>query len=146
MESRKTVCETAAAVVAVAALVLLPGGCATGDPHEVSPASTTTLPLLGSSRGGSPRWDFCRGQPDDAVLPADPRSLVQPGTSDGRAVYFNAFYKDCHVDPQAVQETGAAATCGELRARFDRGEGLLHTGGPAVGGLFSGTNAMSVES
>lgn len=102
-------------------------------------------PLLGSSRGGSAQWDFCDGKPDDAVLPTDPRTLVQPNISDGRAVHFNAYWKDCHVDPQAVGEEGAAQTCGELRDRFERGEALLTNGHPGVGALFSGTDPMTPE-
>ena len=72
--------------------------------------------LLGSSRGGSPQWDFCYGKPDATPLPPDPRTLVQPGVNTGRAVDFNAYWKNCHVDPGAVQEVGHATTCGELRA------------------------------
>jgi hypothetical protein len=80
-------------------------------------SSVAAADLLGSSRGGSAQWDFCYGKPDSTVLPPDPRTLVQPGISNGRAVHFNAFWKNCHVDPAAVQEEGAAQTCGELRHR-----------------------------
>ena len=102
-------------------------------------------PLLGSSRGGAAQWDFCYGQPDAALLPPDPRTLVQPGISTGKAVHFNAFWKNCHVNPAAVQEEGAATTCGELRNRFDRGEALLTGGHPGVGALFTGTDATRPE-
>ncbi len=101
--------------------------------------------LLGSSRGGAPLWDYCYGKSDSTALPTDPRRLVQPGVSDGRAVQFNAYYKDCHVDPASVKEAGAPKTCGELRQRFNRGNELLETGGPKVGALFSGDKPMSVE-
>src|SRR5690554_6332469 len=67
-------------------------------------------PLLGSTHGGSAMWNFCYGKPDSTPLPPDPRSLVQSGISDGKAVHFNAFWKDCHVDPVAVQEAGHATT------------------------------------
>jgi mono/diheme cytochrome c family protein len=102
--------------------------------------------LLGSSRGGSPLWDFCYGKGDSTALPADPRSLVQPGVSDGRAVSFNAFWKDCHTDPVAVQEVGHATTCGELRQRFYRGDKLLDTGANGVGALFTGNDPTTLES
>ena len=83
-----------------------------------SPPRPPTPPptCIYSSRGGSPLWDCCYGKADSTALPPDPRSLVQPGVSAGRAVAFNAFWKDCHVDPVAVQEVGHATTCGELRA------------------------------
>jgi hypothetical protein len=102
--------------------------------------------LLGSSRGGSARWDYCYGKPDSATLPPDPRWLVQPGVSNGRAVHFNAFWKDCHIDPVAEQEVGAAQTCGELRDRFYLGDELLNTGGPGAGTLFTGFDPTAPES
>ncbi|EKF72879.1 hypothetical protein A11A3_16560 [Alcanivorax hongdengensis A-11-3] len=108
-------------------------------------ASADTDDLLGSSHGGSPQWDFCWGKPDDAVLPADPRTLVQPGISDGRAVHFNAYWKDCHLNPQEIQEEGHARTCGELRDRFYRGEALLETGGAGVAALFAGNDPSLPE-
>lgn len=119
----------------------------TSTPHGVynRPADYDPNALLGSSNGGWAVWDFCYGKPDDAVLPQDPRALVQDGVSDGRAVHFNAYYKDCHVDPEAVQEVGAAKTCGELRERFDHGGRLLTGGSPGVGALFAGNNPFTVE-
>ena len=72
----------------------------------------------GGHRGGSFTWDS-EGKPDATPLPPDPRTLAQPGTNAGKAVYINTYWKNCHVDPAAVQEVGAAETCGELRARFD---------------------------
>lgn len=101
--------------------------------------------LLGSSRGGLAIWDFCYGKPNDAALPPDPRSLVQPGVNEGRAVHFNAYWKDCHVDPVAVNEVGTPKTCGELRAQFYRGEELMDTGSPGVSALFAGSNYKAIE-
>lgn len=95
--------------------------------------------LLGSTRGGIAQWDYCYGKPDDAPLPVDPRTLVQPGISDGKAVHFNAFWKECHVNPEAVQEWGNSETCGELRAKYHRGDALMDTGHPGVAALFAGT-------
>jgi len=112
----------------------------------VSGAANAATDLIHSSRGGSPQWDYCYGKPDSTVLPVDPRTLVQPGISDGRAVHFNAFYKDCHVDPVAVQEAGHATTCGELRARFYHGDSLLDTGDLGVAALFTGDDPTSLES
>jgi len=102
--------------------------------------------LIHSSRGGSKQWDYCYGRADSAPLPADPRSLVQPGVGSGRAVAFNAFWKDCHVDPVAVQEAGHPRTCGELRARFYRGDALLDTGADGVAALFTGDDPTTAES
>ncbi|MEW6775609.1 MAG: hypothetical protein AB1405_04915 [Bdellovibrionota bacterium] len=125
--------------------------CAPGEEFEEAPAeesftsSAATYSLLGSSRGGSPVWDYCYGKPDNTPVPVDPRRLVQPGVSDGKAVHFNAFYKDCHVNPAAVEEIGAAQTCGELRQRFYWGDSLLETGGPGVGALFTGTDPYALE-
>lgn len=101
--------------------------------------------LLESKRGGSLQWDFCYGKPDDAVLPADPRTLVQPGVSDGRAVHFNAYWKECHLNPELVMEEGHPTTCGGLRERFYHGEGLMETGGPQVGALFAGRDPTLPE-
>ncbi|QSQ28102.1 hypothetical protein JY651_14010 [Pyxidicoccus parkwayensis] len=112
----------------------------------VSPGVSSAGDLIGSSRGGSVQWDYCYGKPDTAVLPVDPRTLVQPGISNGKAVHFNAFWKDCHVNPAAVQEVGHAQTCGELRQRFYVGEGLLTNGHPGAGALFTGTDPTRVES
>jgi endo-cleaving rubber dioxygenase len=95
--------------------------------------------LLGSRRGGHAWFDFCVDQPDDAALPPDPRALVQPGVSDGRAVHFNAWWKDCHVDPQLVGEQAQPRTCGELRASWARGERLMRgNGGEGAGTFFAG--------
>lgn len=113
------------------------------DPATVTAKGPTTAcgieTLLGSSRGGSHAWDYCYGKPDETPLPVDPRSLVQPGANAGKAVHFNAYWKNCHVDPVAVGERGAAVNCGELRDRFHKGDVLLDTGGPKPGGLFTAT-------
>lgn len=111
----------------------------------LSTAAGAATDLLHSKRGGSPQWDFCYGKPDSTALPPDPRTLVQPGVGTGRAVAFNAFYKDCHTDPVAVQEAGHATTCGELRARFYRGDALLDTGADGVAALFAGNDPMTLE-
>lgn len=108
------------------------------------PASASE-PLLASKRGGSAHWDFCQGKSNDAVLPPDPRSLVQPGVNDGKAVHFNAYWRDCHIDPVAVQEEGHPTTCGELRARYYHGDALLDTGGPEVAALFTGQNPYALN-
>lgn len=108
-----------------------------------SSAATDPNALLGSSRGGSAQWDYCYGKADTAVLPQDPRSLVQPGTNVGKAVVFNTFWKDCHLDPALVDEEAAPKNCGELRDRFNRGNAVLDTGGPGVAALFAGNDPNS---
>ncbi|MGH8493772.1 MAG: rubber dioxygenase RoxB [Moraxellaceae bacterium] len=103
-------------------------------------------PLLGSSRGGSPLFDWCKNMPDDAVMPADPRTLVQPGVNAGKSVMFNAHWKDCHTNPEAVGEHAQHKTCGELRAGVTRGAALMTPGAVGSGVLFSGTTPFALES
>lgn len=102
--------------------------------------------LLWSSRGGNPVYDYCCGKPDDTPLPADPRSLVQPGVSDGRNVVFNVYWRDCHEHPELVGELPHPTTCGELRERVDAGHDLMVPGSPEAGSLFSGTDPYTVHS
>ena len=71
--------------------------------------------LLASSRGGSWQWDYCYDKSHSEPVPVDPRTLVQPGVNDGKAVHFNAHWVECHTDPDAVQELltrKPAASCG----------------------------------
>lgn len=121
-----------------------PQGCSL-DGHSDDADPVDLEPLLGSARGGHVWFDFCgddgNGNPraDTAVLPVDPRSLVQPGVSEGRAVHFNAFWKDCHADPDLVQEAPHPETCGELRASWQHGRDLMTGNGePGSGTFFAG--------
>ncbi|MDP9141458.1 MAG: hypothetical protein M3O62_11790 [Pseudomonadota bacterium] len=97
-------------------------------------------PLLGSKRGGHAWFDFCEGKTDDTQLPPDPRSLVQPGVNAGKAVHFNAYWKDCHRDEVPVGEEDAAKTCGELRDQWQRGEALVKGDGAIGAGWYFGSN------
>jgi len=99
---------------------------------------TQEQPLLGSARGGHAWFEFCDGKADDAVLPPDPRSLVVPGANVGKAVYYNAYWKDCHRDPALVGEEAPAQTCGELRAFTARGEALIKGNGAIGAGYYFG--------
>jgi endo-cleaving rubber dioxygenase len=85
---------------------------------------TEDAPLLGSKRAQHVWASYCDGKDDGAVLPQDPRTLVQPGViATDRAVFFNAWWQDCHAHmPQAERQ---AKTCGEYRARRDRGLAFL---------------------
>lgn len=96
--------------------------------------------LLGSSRGGMAQWDYCYGKPDNEPVPVDPRTLLQPGINEGKAVHFNAYWAECHVDPEAVKEAGHPETCGELRDLYYRGHQLMDTGGEKVAALFAGNS------
>jgi len=97
------------------------------------------LPLLGSRHGGHAWFDHCVGKDDAAALPPDPRSLIQPGVNQGKAVYFNAFWKDCHADPELVGERAQPKTCGELRESWARGDRLMRgNGGIGSGSFFAG--------
>lgn len=118
---------------------LLGGGGGGTDP-------VTELPLLGSSHGGWPLQDFCQLKADDTPLPVDPRALIQPGVNAGKAVYFNTFWKDCHVDPAKVGGRPHVKTCGELRAAVARGERLLKGNGEVGAGvLFRGNDTEGSE-
>lgn len=101
--------------------------------------------LLGTTHGGSALWDFCYQQPDETPLPADPRSLVTPGVNEGKAVSFNIYWKNCHVDTASTGEPPHPTTCGELRGYFSQGAGLLDTGGENVAALFTGGKYNSAE-
>lgn len=78
------------------------------------------LPLLGSSHGKHIWNSFCEDATDDAMLPTDPRTLVQPGVNENRAVYFNAFYEDCHIN--LPEQEKAPTTCGEYKQRVAKGD------------------------
>ena len=113
----------------------LSGGDGGGEPVDLEP-------LLGSAHGGHAWFDFCgddgdgNARPDSAILPPDPRSLVQPGVSDGKAVHFNIFWADCHADPQLVQEDPHPTTCGELRDSWEHGRELMVGNGEPGSGTF----------
>jgi endo-cleaving rubber dioxygenase len=105
--------------------------------------ATEEFPLLGSKRGGHLWFDFCEGKDDSVALPVDPRALVQPGISDGKAVHFNAYWKDCHADPQLVGERPHPQTCGELRASWEKGRVLMEGHGEqGAGNFFAGADTV----
>ncbi|MDP9141455.1 MAG: hypothetical protein M3O62_11775 [Pseudomonadota bacterium] len=81
---------------------------------------------------------FCEGrdQPDNAVIPEDPRQLVLPGVSDGRAIAFNEYWEDCHQNIPVKR----ARTCGEYRDRKRRG--LAQTTQSPADGLFGEANLL----
>jgi mono/diheme cytochrome c family protein len=99
---------------------------------------TPDLPLLGSKHGGHAWFDFCEGKSDTEVLPPDPRALVEPGVNQGKAVHFNAYWKDCHADPELVGEEAPAKTCGELRDFTARGRTLIEGNGAIGAGWYFG--------
>ncbi|HKY91755.1 MAG TPA: hypothetical protein VJM11_11980, partial [Nevskiaceae bacterium] len=100
----------------------------------------TERALLGSQHGGHAWFDFCATRDDAAVLPPDPRSLVQPGVNAGKAVHFNAFWRDCRKDPALIGEAGHPKTCGELRESWAIGDTLMRgNGGIGAGTFFAGS-------
>ena len=121
-------------------LVSIVTACGNSSPLESLKTETTgnkDLPLLGSMRGGHYWFDYCAGQPDDAVVPQDPRELVVPGVNQGKAVYFNAWWQTC-------QDDNHPGTCGELKARAARGYPLVASAGEVgAGSFFSGNYAES---
>ncbi|MES0874912.1 hypothetical protein [Sinimarinibacterium thermocellulolyticum] len=84
------------------------------------------MPLLGGPRGGSVWSNFCAGRADDTPLPRDPRTLVVPGVNRGKAVAFNAYWRDCDNGVPKPR------TCGELRAQAALGA-LVGLGNGEVG-------------
>ncbi len=105
-----------------------------------------TLPLLGSKRARHVWQSFCEGeagsapQPDSTRLPTDPRTLVRPGVNADRAVYFNAYWENCHVN--LPEDQRQPTTCGEFRQRRDRGLHFMMDELSADGGL---TGAFTAE-
>lgn len=97
-------------------------------------------PLLGSMHGGHKWFDFCEDKPDSAELPADPRSLVKPGVSEGKAVHFNAYWVNCHKYPERVNEKPQPQTCGDLRSWTEQGEQLMTSGNVESGHFFAGND------
>jgi len=79
----------------------------------------TLLPLLGDTQAKTLWERYCEGQPDTAVLPTDPRTMIRPGINEGRAVFFNAWYEECHA--RLPETERAPKTCGAYRERRDRG-------------------------
>lgn len=91
--------------------------------------------------------DQATPRPDSAQLPPDPRASILPGVNQGdlmvegdeKAVYFNAFWKNCHIDedgdgvPENLQATAEGIitekahpkTCGDLRLSIERGKVVM---------------------
>ena len=90
------------------------------DPSDPGPSDPNGLPLLGSSHGNHLWNQFCASNGDDTALPVDPRTLIVEGVNQDKAVYFNSYYQDCHVNlPEKDQ---APKTCGEYKARVAAGD------------------------
>jgi endo-cleaving rubber dioxygenase len=90
------------------------------------------FPLLGSKRAGHYWFDYCKGKSDGTLVPQDPRELVVPGVNAGKAVLFNAYWQTC-------QDDNHPGTCGELRARAERGHRLIAANGEiGAGTMFGG--------
>lgn len=111
---------------AVLALAGCAGGVSEDTQNAVTPTPAPTVEgeswsLLETDPAAA--WShneaFCEGQaqPDGALIPEDPRHLVLPGISDGKAVVFNAYWEDCHANIPVKR----AQTCGEYRDRKRRG-------------------------
>ena len=112
-----------------------PAGCASRLEGGVETGGGE--PLLGSARARHV-WDrYCEDAADSAALPVDPRTLIRPGVNPERAVFFNAWYEDCHANLPA--QTQLPTTCGEYRQQRDLGEAwFLDTGSSQQG---AGTSA-----
>lgn len=97
------------------------------DPAQCGQGATApaaeTFPLLGTTRGRFVWEEFCQNNPDTAMLPPDPRTLIVPGANPDRAVYFNAYYEDCHVELEPKEQ--GPQTCGEYWESRNRGEAYM---------------------
>lgn len=104
---------------------------------DVDTRDSSDFPLLGSRRGGHYWHDYCEGQPDNTPVPTDPRTMVVPGINEGKAVMMNAWWQTC-------QDDNKPATCGELRARSEKGLAIVAAEGrPGAASMFSGDYAES---
>lgn len=92
----------------------------TDDDNDTDTDNDDQADLLRSSHGNHLWNRYCETAADSAELPADPRSLVTPGVNNGKAVYFNAYFEDCHVN--LPESDKAPKTCGEYKARVARGD------------------------
>lgn len=107
------------ALVAGCGSSVSPTGSETDSGERDDPV-TAEHPLLGGPRGGNVWSNFCEGKGDGAVLPRDPRELLVPGVNQGRAVAFNAYWRDCG------NVVARPKTCGELREQVDLGRFVAH--------------------
>lgn len=125
----------------ILAVTLLSTGCSGELPGNISLNKDTATtassepPLLGSKHARHVWATYCEDKADDAVLPPDPRTRVRPGANENRAVFFNAYWEDCHINQ--AEEQKQARTCGEYRTRRDRGLHFLMEELP--------TNAVSAD-
>lgn len=106
------------AVCTLAACGVDPLPAQLADPRNEAPAPAPH-PLLAAPRARTLWAQFCDGAPDEAVLPPDPRTRIVPGVNAGRAVHFNGWWEDCHVN--IPDESPRPTTCGEWRAQAAKG-------------------------
>lgn len=113
------------ATLVLAACNRIPGNQDVADAADIVTRAegAAEFPLLAGPRGGGIWSNFCEGQPDDAKLPVDPRSKILPGVNQGRAVAFNAYWRQCE------NHVVRPATCGELRAQSELGAWVAHGNG-----------------
>ena len=143
----------ACAVILLAACGNPPPSNDTASSGGTTPPSSDTVdsrdqPLLAEGHRGSHTWArYCEGRDSSAALPEDARKLVQPGVSDGRAVHFNAYWKECRsqVDPDYQDPQ----TCGEYRDWVAEGETLIKGNGAIGSGSIVGgstaDNGMAID-
>ena len=102
-----------------------------------SPEDPLSYPLLDEGHRGGHTWArYCATRDDAAVLPADARTLVQPGISDGRAVHFNVFWEECRS--KVDMDYRNPQTCGEYRDWVQQGATLLEGKGAIGSGSIVG--------
>lgn len=129
--------NTVAALAVVWGLVACEGGREIVGEHDGRAlndglSARSEFPLLGSSHARHPWKTFCADQPDSATLPTDPRTMIQPGINEDKAVFFNAWYEDCHVNqPESMQPP---TTCGDFRRQRDAGKHWFTDGGLTMSG------------
>jgi hypothetical protein len=94
--------------------------------------------LVGSKKSNHVWADYCATRADDALLPPDPRKSIVAGVNAGKAVVFNAYWKDCH------NAIAAPTTCGEYRGLVARGELVGEgQGRPGSATMFSASKSVT---
>lgn len=107
-----------------------------GSDDEEGDAVDPQAELLGAQNAKHYWFEYCEDKESEARLPADPRTLLQPGVSDGKQVHFNFYWKSC----TQYDTDDYPKTCGELWSRVAEGETMMKGHGKIGQNIFFGGN------